>query len=1060
MNFLGAIPGPNWLCTPMRMYVYVSVSKPCINNNCFQSVIPTLMDGTTSMCGFKALRLDNNNLDITSTSWSNFSFQFTATDTLEYIVLFVNRQPENTTMPAPPAPYNPLSYLGDVYLDNVSIVDMSVKPVKVKMTQTKNEFCIKGAHTINVNVKLDTEAIGFNSSGIKLKTTLPSGFKIASVSDFNDTGFLLIAAGQVSSAVSKNYKLILIPDTSIKAETDYTFGVRATDSFCASDSSIVFLKARAKSLPLTIDKSSLSNLGSKITYTLKICNTTSSGVNAVIADTLPANSTIDSLLGFVQNDNALSRNITIPSKTAAQDTCLYFRYKVKMLDCLPKINIAYIRVPNHVCNDYYKSSDTVNKKDSFTASIIGLDTICKNDSFLLIAKVSNPTLTGMTYVWAFNDTIIAGQVSDSLRLRAKQGKYTVRITNSKGCESVSNKFVRLYNSSTIIDTIESAYCIKKSGSIKLGIVGAHPHRFLWSSADTLQNLDSLYSGVYTVVITDNKDCKLYDTFYVPLDSGEVSLSFFHDYDCWRLLAKTTIIPMKGLAPYKLIWSDGDTSRIKDSMTIGLYTVNVTDSLGCSVRFDVNHTFQNTILTDKYITQPKCGKKGSIKLVPENGIRPYEYFWIDQGFIGDSFRNDLSSGTYVVVVSDSMVCYTYDTIIILPDPTPSSLDAYIQTKTSCQSGIPTQLQAIQISGNPNITYQWSTGANTANIAVTNNSAKYTVTITEPNGCNKIISTTPDVDSFLRLGDGYGAYGFEDLQSAIAAGRLSSPMLSKLDISIKGRFTLNANADIRHCNIVMSEGAIIDVPTDCNGNSVDSLTMLNNQIYTCGNKLAHGISIRKCFNTNNMSGFHLRFSNNEIRDCYKALEIRRSMIPYITDNLFEDNMIGMHIFGDDILVCTPYPKAIIFPNYLLSIYGNKFRGSSPLDAIGKVKSAYAGLVLNQYIKFRPSAASAASGVPLAGIIAENTRTLKLGLGNYPPNIFENLNNGILSYGSELYLYNTLFKDILYKASTPMREYAIYSEGNRYTNKGSLILGGYSSNALPHVSNTLNGIICQRP
>ena len=194
------------------------------------------------------------------------------------------------------------------------------------------------------------------------------------------------------------------------------------------------------------------------------------------------------------------------------------------------------------------------------------------------------------------------------------------------------------------------------------------------------------------------------------------------------------------------------------MIAGFYTVTVTDALGCTINFDVNHTFQNTIAHSRHVTQPKCGQKGSIRIEAFTGFRPYEYFWIDQGILGDSFRNNLSPGTYVVVIGDSMACSTYDTIVILPDPTPSVLDAYIKTKTSCQSGIPTQLQAIQISGNPNVTYQWNTGANTANISITNNSAKYTVTITEPNGCKKILSTTPHVDSFLRLGDGYGGYGY--------------------------------------------------------------------------------------------------------------------------------------------------------------------------------------------------------------------------------------------------------------------------------------------------------------
>ncbi len=655
-----------------------------------------------------------------------------------------------------------------------------------------------------------------------------------------------------------------------------------------------------------------------------------------------------------------------------------------------------------------------------------------------------------TYLWSNAST-----AKD--RTNLPTGTYKVTVTDTFGCNKADSFVINSLPDTSLKsgDSILSTLCFANSGAIYLQPTGTAPFRYLWSTGDTIQNLINIDSGFYTVRITDSINCVIEDTFYVPRDLDPIQFSLLKDANCITNLATVTIFPLTGHGQVNIQWIGGDTSRVRDSLTpTGTYSFWIFDSIGCFDSIAITNIFENPITIDKGVYQTYCGFN-RIQIDPTSGTPPYTFIWDDQLVWGDSIRTNLTPGTYIVAITDSTGCITYDTTTLRSDPNPSILDAYIQVKSNCLAGDTSTLKAIILAGNSSATYQWSTGATTPMIKVTNLSTKYTVTITEPSGCQRILSQIPHPDSFLKLGDGYGGNGFADINSAISTGRLSSTNLSKQSIKIKGTFTINSNTDFRYCNIVLDEGARIDVPSDCNGNSVDNLTMLNNLIYTCGTKLAHGITIRECSNNGNVFGFNLNFTNNEIRDCYKGLEIRRSMIPTITNNLFEDNLIGLHVFGDDINVCTPFPKSIILPTYL-SIHGNKFRGSGTTQTTGKVKIPYNGIVLNQYTKFRPTVStSTAYGVPLAGIIVENTRTLQLGHGNAASNIFENMNNGILAYGSELYVYNTLFRDMLYKASTPIREYAVYAEGNRFTQKGSLIFGGYSSNALPHISNVLNGI-----
>lgn len=841
-----------------------------------------------------------------------------------------------------------------------------------------------------------------------------------------DTGLTVIVTRQDAICTTSNGSIILQPINGVRPYTYTWAGSTSTDSFRAALAGGTYAVTITDSIGCSrVLQIAIPILNDTIlvaaTITQPICSAPSGAIQLSATGGYPPYSYL-----WQDGDTTASRAGLTPNLYRYVVTDVYGCARVDSLDLRPIVPLISI-------------SDSL------------VHASCATPTGSIYITPSGGTAP-YTYLWQ-------DSITTQHRINVNARNYSLTVSDANGCKASTAITLPSYQDSNFKtkDSIRPTMCSAYTGAIYLyDQTGTPPYSYLWNTYDTSRNLINQDSGIYTVIITDANGCIMYDTFYVPRDEGFVSFTYIPSYDCINMLAQTTIQPLDGYRPYFIYWADGDTSRTRSNMTTGLYTVSVYDSLFCHSSLDIPIDFNNTIFTDKQVVHPYCGSKGSLKVTPITGYKPYEYYWYDLGVVStDSVRTQLDPGQYIVAISDSLWCYSLDTLTINPDPKPTALDAYISAKIHCQTGGQSELKVIQKAGHPNLSYLWSTGATTSSINVTATSTRYWVTVTEPSGCLKILSIVPHPDSFLRLGDGYGGYGYADLQSAIAVGRLTGNKLDKLNMNIKGKFTLNANTEIRYCNILMNEGAIIDVPSDCNGHTVDSLTMLNNQIYTCGDKLAHGITIRECIYSSNMFSFNLIMKNNTIKDCYKALEIRRSLIPHITNNLFEDNMIGMHIFGDDIHVCTPFPQSIIFPTYL-SIYGNKFRGSGTTASTGKVKIPYNGLYANQYTRFRPVVSTSAPyGVPLAGIIAENTRTLQLGHGNASSNIFENLNNGILAYGSEIYVYNTLFKDMLYKASTPMREYAIYAEGNRYTNKGSLILGGYSSNALPHVSNTLNGI-----
>ncbi|MEZ4923351.1 MAG: hypothetical protein R2780_09295 [Crocinitomicaceae bacterium] len=51
--------------------------------------------------------------------------------------------------------------------------------------------------------------------------------------------------------------------------------------------------------------------------------------------------------------------------------------------------------------------------------------------------------------------------------------------------------------------------VSPDGALDMTIFGSDmPYSFLWSNGDTLQDLDSVVAGMYSVVITDTNGCML------------------------------------------------------------------------------------------------------------------------------------------------------------------------------------------------------------------------------------------------------------------------------------------------------------------------------------------------------------------------------------------------------------------------------------------------------------------------------------------------------------------------------------------------------------------------
>lgn len=451
-----------------------------------------------------------------------------------------------------------------------------------------------------------------------------------------------------------------------------------------------------------------------------------------------------------------------------------------------------------------------------------------------------------------------------------------------------------------------------------------------------------------------------------------------------------------------------------------------------------HPATSSMVLNDVVVQPDCNRKGSITLAPNNSVPPYTYKWNFFNATTSSLTN-LGNGTYSVTVTDSRGCTTQKTFTLF-NTRPTNFDAYIRSDHGCQIRR-TMLSVKIIAGNTdysNYTYSWNNGvANSLSTLATDMTKIYTVTITDnSNGCQYILSENPNPNGYLKLGSGYGVPEYWPIRDSLTQD------ISKKNILIKGDFKINNSLYdlmVRYCDILLEAGASITLSNHTPISSKPiTLTFQSNNIYShsCDAYLAKGIEVDKTLTTNLHTAF--RFDDNEIRDCYKAIEVNSPIRLYVTNSLFENNIIGVHY-----ILHNPNAKGVWFHLLPNNFSNTIFRGSPDIA----VKHPYPGMSIDMRSHSVARLPYLGAGHdfyprPWAGIINENyplqTFGDKMNINNKLK--FDKMHHGIINIGETIYVNNAQFSnmDMKWKYTSP--------GFMPYTGTGVTSIGGY-----PRIENT---------
>lgn len=364
------------------------------------------------------------------------------------------------------------------------------------------------------------------------------------------------------------------------------------------------------------------------------------------------------------------------------------------------------------------------------------DVLCNggNDGSVFVTVTGGTA--GYTYSWSN-----ASNIPNPTNLSA--GNYTLTVTDALGCSGLFSATV--LEPAPIVASVASfneSFSGACDGYEILSVTGgAAPYSFLWSNANTAQNINGLCSGTYQVIITDANNCSVSANAVIgsgSCSSNTINLSIqSQDLSCVHPLDTMTAMVSGGNPPYSFSWSNGAATQSIILNQPGSFMVWVVDDSGC-VKSAIDTLFDFGIsIQSQHIIPASCNgvPDGEVHVTITGATPPYTYLW-SNGATADSIVG-IGAGTYTLTVTDAALCNEVFNFIVAQNSTNFSYYVFISsTSANCSNnGIAT---AIVGGGVPPFTFLWSTGDTTqtaSNLAP----GIYSVTVSDNGGCMRTGST---------------------------------------------------------------------------------------------------------------------------------------------------------------------------------------------------------------------------------------------------------------------------------------------------------------------------------
>jgi outer membrane protein OmpA-like peptidoglycan-associated protein len=322
------------------------------------------------------------------------------------------------------------------------------------------------------------------------------------------------------------------------------------------------------------------------------------------------------------------------------------------------------------------------------------------------------------------------------------GKYSLTVTDKNGFQQKLETTITEPPAfkSQLVSTGNITCFGGSNGNIDIRVEGGvQPYRYRWSNGQATQDLLNVPVGDYSVKIMDANGCENdVKAVITQPDALKLNIENLVNINCTgQSTGAVNLATVGGVAPYKYKWNNGIETEDIRGIKAGSYSVQVSDSKGCSESLIAQITEpKSLILSEGIIKQVDCkgNGTGSISLNVAGGVSPYKYAWTS----GDTSKNlsNIKAGLYSLKVTDLNGCVaSYSKTIVEPSKLVRQVDGI--SNIACFGDAKGSVNITVSGGVTPYSYRWSNGANTQDILGVK-AGRYSVQIKDANNCIDSVS----------------------------------------------------------------------------------------------------------------------------------------------------------------------------------------------------------------------------------------------------------------------------------------------------------------------------------
>jgi len=363
--------------------------------------------------------------------------------------------------------------------------------------------------------------------------------------------------------------------------------------------------------------------------------------------------------------------------------------------------------------------------DSMTLSLRTLPTVNLGSDKTICAGTSQTLNAGTfsSYLWSNNQTTPTISVNAA-------GNYSVKVTDTYGCVNRDTMALSVVALPTP-DTLENiGVCKGNNVSFDAGLYnnGNAPYTYLWNNGSTVSSItlnNVSTNAIVFVDITDKYGCKGRDSATITI-LPNLPVVIRTNSDTVLCAGETVTLTSSYAAPYKFLWSTGDTTASISVGSAQIVTLTVNDGKGCTgndaIQIQVNQLPDMTKIPTK--ASICSGEEAIIGYDFGNG---YSYLW--SADITTATLKTKVGGTYSVKVTNNNTgCFADTTVAVTVHNKPvMNLGRDIDTCVGSNITLIPQPQ------NASWTYNWSNNSHGNSLSVSS-SGNYSLTVIDTFSCS--------------------------------------------------------------------------------------------------------------------------------------------------------------------------------------------------------------------------------------------------------------------------------------------------------------------------------------